>query len=121
VGRARRGTTDEADRDRLDPSRIRLYALPVVYHFRDDIAESEYLHDVTKAEVMQALAYSLRWPQRIESKVDAQVLQIFGRTTEARAVAVVVIQVDRWDWLIYAARPLEVDENAEYTVWEARQ
>ncbi len=101
--------------------RILLYALRVGYHFRDDVAESVYLHDVTKAEVMQALAYPRRWPQLIESKVDARVLQIFGRTTEAKAIAVVVIQVDRWDWLIYAARPLEVDENAEYTVWEAQQ
>ncbi|MFD4406712.1 hypothetical protein ACFWPH_28515 [Nocardia sp. NPDC058499] len=91
------------------------------YHFRDDIAESQYLHDVTKAEVMEALAYLRRWPQRIESKVDARVLQVFGRTTEARAVAVVVIQVDRWDWLIYAARPLEASEDDVYTVWEAQQ
>jgi hypothetical protein len=101
--------------------RIRLYALGVGYHFRDDVADAEYLHDVTKAEVMQALAYARRWPQRIESKVDARVLQIFSRTAEGHAVAVVVIQVDHWDWLIYAARPLEVDENAEYTIWEAQQ
>ncbi|WP_307817919.1 hypothetical protein [Nocardia acididurans] len=90
------------------------------YHFRD-VDEAEYLHDVTKAEVMQALAYPRRWPQRIESKLDARVLQIFSRTTESRAVAVVVIQVDHWDWLIYAVRPLKVDESAEYTVWEAQQ
>lgn len=104
----------------LPARRIRLYAQGVGYHFRD-VVESVYLHNVTKAEVMQALAYPKRWPQRIDSKVDARVLQIFSRTTEARAVAVVVIQVDRWEWLIYAARPLEVDENAEYTVWEAQQ
>ncbi|MGW4720505.1 hypothetical protein [Nocardia sp. NPDC004260] len=91
------------------------------YHFRDDVADTQYLHDVTKAEVMQALGYPRRWPQRIESKVDARVLQIFSRTVEGRALAVVVIQVDHWDWLIYAARPLEVDETAEYTVWEAQQ
>ena len=91
------------------------------YHFRDGVAQSEYLHDVTKAEVMQTLAYPRRWPQRIESKVEARVLQVFGRTGEGRGIAVVVIQIDRWDWLIYAARPLQVDENAEYTVWEAQQ
>ncbi|MGW4126183.1 hypothetical protein [Nocardia sp. NPDC004711] len=100
--------------------RIRLYALNVGYHFRD-VSDAEYLHDVTKVEVLQALAYPWRWPQRIESKLDARVLQVFSRTVEGRALAVVVIQVDRWDWLIYAARPLEVDENAEYTVWEAQQ
>lgn len=106
---------------KLDHWRIRLYALVVGYHFRDDVADAEYLHDVTKGEVMQALAYPRRWPQRIESKVDARVLQVFGRTVEGRGVAVVVIQVDRWDWLVYAARPLEVDENAEYTLWEVGQ
>ncbi|WP_331758692.1 hypothetical protein OG225_41080 (plasmid) [Nocardia sp. NBC_01377] len=91
------------------------------YHFRDDVAEDEFLHDVTKAEALQALAYPRRWPLRIESKVDARVLQVFSRTSEGRAVALVVIQIDHWDWLIFAARPLEVDENAEYTVWEAQQ
>ncbi|MFE3280080.1 hypothetical protein [Nocardia sp. NPDC059239] len=100
--------------------RIRLYPLNAGYHFRD-VNDAEYLHDVTKVEVLQALACPRRWPQQIESKLDTRVLQVFSRTVEGRALAVVVIQVDRWDWLIYAARPLEVDENAEYTVWEAQQ
>ncbi|MGX1810909.1 hypothetical protein ACWIGI_34755 [Nocardia sp. NPDC055321] len=90
------------------------------FHFRDDVTDAEYLHDLTRAEVVQALAYPRRWPQRIESKVDARVLQIFSRTAEGVGVAVLVIQIDHWDWLIYAARHLEVDENAEYTVWEAK-
>lgn len=91
------------------------------YHFRGDNLDAQYFRDVTKAEVMEALAYPRRWPQRVESKVDARVLVIFSRTAQGRPVAVVVIQVDHWDWLVYAARPLEVDENAEYTVWEAQQ
>lgn len=101
--------------------RIRLYAVRVGYHFRDDVPSEFFLHDVTKAEVIEALAYPRRWPQRVKSKVDAQVLQIFGRQAEGQAVAVVVIQIDRWDWLVYAARPLKAFENTEYTVWEAQQ
>ncbi|WP_246023527.1 hypothetical protein [Nocardia yunnanensis] len=93
----------------------------MTFHFREDVSEVDCLHDVTAAEVMQALAYSRRWPQRIESKVDSTVLQIFSRTDAGRGVAILVIQIDRWDWLVYAARALEVDENAEYTVWEVQQ
>jgi hypothetical protein len=70
---------------------------------------------------MQVLTSKVRRPVPATGPDGHQVLSIWGRTTQGRALIVVVRPLSQWDWQIIGARAMTEQEITTHEAWEARR
>jgi hypothetical protein len=77
------------------------------------------LRDIEPHEVMYVLNSKVRRPVPAQGPYGHELITIWGRTAEDRALIVAVRQLSQWDWQILGVREMRTNEIALHESWEA--